>query len=148
MIRLMTSPRDFRSIGVIGLGTMGAGIAEIFARHGYQVVGVELNDDTLARGRHHIEKSTGRAVKRGKLSESQQQELLDRITFTTVLDDVKDVDLVVEAVVEQLEVKQGLFRQLDEIVRPETILATYFSAPSATEIYTATSHPGRVIGLH
>ena len=148
MIRAMTSARDFRSVGVIGLGTMGAGIAEIFARNGFQVVGVELNDETLERGRQHIEHSTARAVKRGKLSESDQKDLIDRVTFTTELADVKDADLVVEAVVEQLDVKQGLFRRLDGIVRPETILATNTSSLSVTEISTATSHPGRVVGIH
>ena len=148
MIRAMTSARDFRSIGVIGLGTMGAGIAEIFARNGFQVVGVELNDETLERGRQHLEHSTARAVKRGKLSESDQKDLIDRVTFTSDLADVKDADLVVEAVVEQLDVKQGLFRRLDGIVRPETILATNTSSLSVTEISTATSHPGRVVGIH
>ncbi|MGE5719203.1 MAG: 3-hydroxyacyl-CoA dehydrogenase family protein [Nocardioidaceae bacterium] len=144
----MTSGRDFRSIGVIGLGTMGAGIAEIFARNGYQVVGVELNDESLERGRQHIQHSTDRAVKRGKLSEADQQELIGRVTFTTNLSDVKDVDLVVEAVVEHLDVKQELFRQLDQIVRPDAILTTNTSSLSVTEISTATSHPGRVIGVH
>jgi 3-hydroxybutyryl-CoA dehydrogenase len=148
MIRLMTSGRDFRSIGVIGLGTMGAGIAEIFARNGFQVVGVELNDESLERGRQHIQHSTDRAVKRGKLSEAEQSELVGRVTFTTNLSDVKDVDLVVEAVVEQLDVKQELFRQLDQIVGPDTILATNTSSLSVTEISTATSHPGRVVGIH
>jgi 3-hydroxybutyryl-CoA dehydrogenase len=148
MIRPMTSRRDFSSIGIVGLGTMGAGIAEIFARNGYQVVGVELNDESLERGRQHIQHSTDRAAKRGKLSPEEQAALLGRITFTTDLGDVKDADLVVEAVVEHLDVKQGLFRRLDEIVRPETILATNTSSLSVTEISTATSHPGRVVGLH
>ena len=148
MIRHMTSGRDFRSIGVIGLGTMGAGIAEIFARNGYQVVGVELNDESLERGRQHIQHSTDRAVKRGKLSADEQQELVGRVTFTTDINDVRAVDLVVEAVVEQLDVKQALFRQLDEIVRPEAILATNTSSLSVTEISTATAHPGRVVGIH
>jgi 3-hydroxybutyryl-CoA dehydrogenase len=148
MIRTMTSGRDFRSIGVIGLGTMGAGIAEIFARNGFQVVGVELNDESLERGRQHIQHSTDRAVKRGKLSEAEQAELVGRVTFTTNLSDVKDVDIVVEAVVEQLDVKQELFRQLDQIVGPDTILATNTSSLSVTEISTATSHPGRVVGIH
>ncbi len=99
----MTSgTRDFSSIGVIGLGTMGAGIAEVFARNGYQVVGVEQTEETLQRGRQHVEHSTGRAVKRGKLSEDEQAELVGRITFTTDMADVKDCGLVVEAVVEQL----------------------------------------------
>ena len=96
MIRPMTTGRDFRSIGVIGLGTMGAGIAEIFARNGYQVVGVELNDESLERGRQHIQHSTDRAVKRGKLSEEDQAALVGRINLTTNLSDVKDCGLVVE----------------------------------------------------
>ena len=142
------STRDFTSIGVIGLGTMGAGIAEVFARNGYQVVGVEQTEDTLERGRQHVEHSTGRAVKRGKLSEDEQAELVGRITFTTDMADVKDCGLVVEAVVEQLHVKQQIFRALDEIVGADAVLATNTSSLSVTEISTATSHPGRVIGVH
>jgi 3-hydroxybutyryl-CoA dehydrogenase len=140
--------RDFRRIGVIGLGTMGAGIAEVFARNGYSVVGVEVSEESLERGRQHVEHSTGRAVKRGKLTAEEQAELVESITFTTNLADTKDCDLVVEAVVEQLELKQELFRRLDEIVSPEAILATNTSSLSVTEISTATSHPGRVVGLH
>jgi len=149
MIRLMTSTgREFQTIGVIGLGTMGAGIAEIFARNGYQVVGVEVSDESLERGRQHIQHSTDRAVKRGKLTEEEQAALIGRVTLTTELADVKDADLVVEAVVEHLDVKQELFRSLDSVVRPETILATNTSSLSVTEISTATSHPGRVVGIH
>ncbi|HLN75438.1 MAG TPA: 3-hydroxybutyryl-CoA dehydrogenase, partial [Nocardioidaceae bacterium] len=144
----MTSGREFRTIGVIGLGTMGAGIAEIFARNGYQVVGVELNDESLERGRQHIQHSTDRAVKRGKLSADEQEALVGRVTFTTDISDVKDADLVVEAVVEHLDVKEQVFRRLDEIVRPEAILATNTSSLSVTEISTATAHPGRVVGIH
>jgi 3-hydroxybutyryl-CoA dehydrogenase len=144
----MTTGRDFRSIGVVGLGTMGAGIAEIFARNGFSVVGVEHNDESLERGRQHIQHSTDRAVKRGKLSEEEQAELIGRVTFTTDLNQVKDADLVVEAVVEHLDVKQELFRQLDGIVAPDAVLATNTSSLSVTEISTATSHPGRVIGVH
>jgi 3-hydroxybutyryl-CoA dehydrogenase len=145
----MTSEtRDFSSIGVIGLGTMGAGIAEVFARNGYRVVGVEQAEETLKRGRQHVEHSTSRAVKRGKLTEEQAAELIGHITFTTDMADVKDCGLVVEAVVEQLPVKQAIFRALDDIVDPGAILATNTSSLSVTEIGTATSHPGRVIGVH
>ena len=140
--------RTFSTIGVIGLGTMGAGIAEVFARNGYAVVGVEKDTDALARGRQYLEHSTARAVKREKLTEAEQAELLDRITFSTSLDDVAGADLVVEAVVESLETKKALFRQLDAIVGPETILATNTSSLSVTEISTANSSPGRVIGVH
>jgi 3-hydroxybutyryl-CoA dehydrogenase len=149
MMRPMTStPREFRSIGVVGLGTMGAGIAEVFARNGYSVVGVEQTDESLERGRQHIEHSTGRAVKRGKLSEADQKALVDRIELTTSLDAVKACDFVVEAIIEQLPLKQDLFRRLDAIVGPDAILATNTSSLSVTEIGTATSRPGRVVGVH
>lgn len=127
---------------------MGAGIAEVFARNGYQVVGVELTDDSLERGRQHVQHSTDRAVKRGKLSEDDQAALVGRINFTTNLSDVKDCGLVVEAIVEQLPLKQELFRTLDGIVGADAILATNTSSLSVTEISTATSHPGRVVGVH
>jgi 3-hydroxybutyryl-CoA dehydrogenase len=136
------------TVGVIGLGTMGAGIAEVFARNGYQVVGVEQNEESLKRGRQHVEHSTGRAVRRGKLTEEDQSELLSRITFTTRLEDVSEAALVVEAVVERLSVKQDVLRALDSIVAPDAILATNTSSLSVTEISTATSRPGRVVGLH
>jgi 3-hydroxybutyryl-CoA dehydrogenase len=145
---MTSSAREFRRIGVIGLGTMGAGIAEVFARNGYDVVGVEQGEESLERGRAHVQHSTDRAVKRGKLSEADQGELVGRITFTTDLTEVKGCDLVVEAVIEQLPVKQALFRELDGVVAPDTILATNTSSLSVTEISTASSHPGRVVGLH
>jgi 3-hydroxybutyryl-CoA dehydrogenase len=140
--------REFTTVGVVGLGTMGAGIAEVFARTGLTVVGVEKDDHTLERGRQHIQHSTDRAVKRSKLSGDEQQALFDRITFTTTLGDVKDCDLVVEAVVEHLDVKCGVFQALDGIVRADTVLATNTSSLSVTEISAATSHPGRVVGMH
>jgi 3-hydroxybutyryl-CoA dehydrogenase len=145
---MSSGTRDFTSVGVVGLGTMGAGIAEVFARTGHQVVGVEVNDDSLERGRQHVEHSTARAVKRGKLTEEAAADLVGKITFTTDLADVKDCGLVVEAVVEQLPVKQEIFRALDGIVGADAILATNTSSLSVTEISTASSHPGRVIGLH
>ncbi len=141
-------PREFTSVGVVGLGTMGAGIAEIFARNGYQVVGVELNDDTLDRGRQHLDNSTQRAVSRGKLTADEQKALLGRITFTTDLAEVKGCQLVVEAVIEQLPVKQGVIARLDEVLDDDSIIATNTSSLSVTEISTATSRPGRVVGIH
>ncbi|MCY7394550.1 MAG: 3-hydroxyacyl-CoA dehydrogenase family protein [Nocardioides sp.] len=140
--------RTFSTIGVVGLGTMGAGIAEIFARTGYSVIGVEVNDEGVARGRQHLEHSTDRAVKRGKLSEADQAELLGRITLTTDLTDLADADLVVEAVVESLAIKKGIFATLDSIVSPDAVLATNTSSLSVTEIATANTRPGRVVGVH
>ena len=116
--------REFSTIGVVGLGTMGAGIAEVFARNGYAVVGVEQNDEQLERGRAHVQHSTDRALKRGKLTEDEQKAIFDRLTLTTSLEDLKDCDLVVEAVVEHLDLKRQIFRQLDDIVRPDAVLAT------------------------
>ncbi|MFY9915749.1 MAG: 3-hydroxybutyryl-CoA dehydrogenase [Nocardioidaceae bacterium] len=140
--------REFSTIGVVGLGTMGAGIAEVFARNGFTVVGVEQTDEQVARGRAHVQHSTDRAKKRGKLTEEQQAEIFEALTLTTTLADLKDCDLVVEAVVENLDLKRTIFQQLDEIVRPDAVLATNTSSLSVTEISAATSNPGRVIGMH
>ncbi len=140
--------REFKTVGVVGLGTMGAGIAEVFARNGYGVVGVEVDDEGVARGRQHLEHSTARAVSRGKMSAEDEKELHDRVTFATTLEELKDADLVVEAVVESVEVKKQIFRALDGIVGADTVLATNTSSLSVTEISSATSHPGRVIGVH
>jgi 3-hydroxybutyryl-CoA dehydrogenase len=142
------TPRTFATIGVVGLGTMGAGIAEVFARTGYAVVGVELNDDTLARGRAHLDHSTARAVARGKLSEDDREALLGRITFTTDLAEAKAADLVIEAVPESPEVKKDLFKRLDGVVRDDAVVATNTSSLSVTDLSTANSRPGRVVGLH
>src|SRR6266566_1141304 len=111
--------REFRQVGVVGLGTMGAGIAEVFARNGLSVVAVETDDAALARGRTHIEHSTGRAVARGKLTEAEQRELLARVDFGTNLKALTDADLVVEAVPEHLDLKRAIFSQLDGICKPE-----------------------------
>jgi 3-hydroxybutyryl-CoA dehydrogenase len=140
--------REFTTVGVIGLGTMGAGIAEVFARNGYAVIGVELNDVGLERGRQHLEHSTGRAVKREKMTQAQADELLGRITLTTEMQDLEVADLVIEAVVESLEIKKSIFRTLDGIVRPDAVLATNTSSLSVTEISTANAKPGRVVGVH
>ena len=143
-----TTGRSFTTIGVVGLGTMGAGIAEVFAKHGYAVVGVEKDEEGVARGRRHLEASTSRAVSREKLTQEEADALLGRITFTTTLKDLTDADLVVEAVVESMDVKIGIFRELDAVVAPGTILATNTSSLSVTELSTATSAPGRVVGIH
>jgi len=140
--------RDFSTVGVVGLGTMGAGIAEVFARQGVKVVGVERGDEQLDRGRAHVEHSTGRAVARGKLTEDEQRQLVDRITFTTTMADVADCDLVIEAVVEHLDLKRQIFTELDGIVRDDAVLATNTSSLSVTQIAAATSRPHRVVGMH
>lgn len=140
--------RELSTIGVIGMGTMGAGIAEVFARTGLSVVAVEASPEALAAGRGHVEHSTGRALARGKITEDDQRALLDRITFATDLGDVADCDLVVEAVPEHLDLKSEIFGKLDSIVRDDAILATNTSSLSVTEISVATHNPRRVVGMH
>jgi 3-hydroxybutyryl-CoA dehydrogenase len=140
--------RECRTIGVVGLGTMGAGIVEVFARNGLDVVAVEADDAGLQRGREHLEQSTGRAVSRGKMSAEQQAELLGRVTFATALDAMAPCDLVVEAVPEHLDLKREIFGKLDSIVRADAILATNTSSLSVTEISVATHNPRRVVGMH
>ena len=144
----MTKRREFHRVGVIGLGTMGSGIVEVFSRNGLEVIGVERDDESLARSRAHIEQSTGRAVKRGKLTADEQQAMFDRIRFSTAIDDLAECDLVVEAVPEHLDLKREIFMQLDKICPPETIIATNTSSLSVTEISVATARPSRVVGLH
>ncbi len=140
--------RELRQIGVIGLGTMGAGIAEVFARDGIAVTAIEPDDAGLERARRHIERSTGRAVAGGKLTEAEQKALLDRIDLRTDLDAVAECDLVIEAVPEHLDLKRQIFTRLDEICKPDAILATNTSSLSVTEIAVATRRPGKVVGLH
>ncbi|MFG1910271.1 3-hydroxyacyl-CoA dehydrogenase family protein [Kribbella sp. NPDC048928] len=140
--------RELTTVGVVGLGTMGAGIAEVFARNGLTVVGVERDEEAASRGRGHIQHSTDRAVKRGKLSVEDQQALFDRVTFATSMEALADCDLVIEAVVERLELKREIFSALDKIVREDAILATNTSSLSVTEISVATQRPRRVVGMH
>ena len=140
--------REFSTIGVVGLGTMGSGIAEVLARSGIAVVGVELNTDGIDRGRGHIEHSTQRAVSRGKLTEAERSELFGRITYTTTLSDVAGCDLVIEAIPEHFDLKADVFAELDKICGPETILASNTSSLSVTEIGVLTGRPGKVVGMH
>lgn len=140
--------REFRKVGVVGLGTMGAGAAEVFARHGFRVVGVDFPGRALERGRAYVEQSTGRAVARGKLDESGRAAVFDRIAFTGSLRDLQEADLVVEAVPEDLALKRKVFAELDEICAPAAILATNTSSLSVTEISAATQYPSRVVGMH
>jgi 3-hydroxybutyryl-CoA dehydrogenase len=144
----MQMTREFTKVGVVGLGTMGAGIVEVFARHGIEVVAVERDEAALQHGVGHLESSTSRAVKRGKLAEDEKQGIFDRITLTTSMNDLADCHLVVEAVPEKLELKQQIFAELDRITSPDAILATNTSSLSVTEISVATHRPAQVVGLH
>jgi 3-hydroxybutyryl-CoA dehydrogenase len=135
-------------IGVVGLGTMGAGIAEVLARAGHSVVGVEVNDEALQRGRDNLEKSTGRAVRRGRLSEEDKEAILGRVTLGTSFAGLAACDLVIEAVPERLDLKRRVFEELDEVCRPDAVLATNTSSLSVTEIAAATRRPEQIVGVH
>ncbi|MEU1749270.1 3-hydroxyacyl-CoA dehydrogenase family protein [Micromonospora arida] len=140
--------REFSTVGVVGLGTMGAGIVEVFARNGIDVVAVEISAPALERGRATLKGSTDRAVAKGKLAEADRDALHERVHFAVGLDALHSVDLVIEAVPEHLDLKQRIFAELDRVCRPETILATNTSSLSVTEISVATSRPNQVIGIH
>ncbi len=140
--------REFRTVGVVGLGTMGAGIVEVFARNGLAVIAAEVDADAVERGRNHLETSTGRAVERGKLSQEDADALMARITTTTSLADLADADLVVEAIPENLELKGAVFAELDRVCRPDVILASNTSSLSVTELSVRSGRPGRVVGMH
>ncbi|MEO9139619.1 MAG: 3-hydroxybutyryl-CoA dehydrogenase [Jatrophihabitans sp.] len=140
--------REFRKVGVVGLGTMGAGIVEVFARSGMSVTAIEKDDAALERGRGHVETSTSRALERGKLTADEHENLIGRITFGTDLAALADADLVVEAVPEKLELKRAIFAELDKVCGPDTILASNTSSLSITEIAVSTGRPGKVVGLH
>ena len=140
--------REFSTVGVIGLGTMGAGIVEVFARNGIDVVAVEIGDAALERGKGVLAKSTGRALAREKMTQDEHDTLHSRITYATDLAALADCQLVVEAVPESLELKKDLFAQLDQIVSPDAVLATNTSSLPVTQIAVATANPKRVVGMH
>ncbi|WP_026129515.1 3-hydroxyacyl-CoA dehydrogenase [Nocardiopsis prasina] len=140
--------QEFDKVGVVGLGTMGAGIAEVFARAGFNVVGVEIDQAALDRGRGHVDKSLSRAVSKGKITEGERSEIDARLTFSTSREDLADADFVVEAVPEHMDVKRDVFGDLDRICPPGTILATNTSSLSVTEIAALTDRPEKVVGLH
>ena len=145
---VVSTAQDFATVGVIGLGTMGAGVVEVVARTGAEVIAVEVDEAGVARGREVLEHSTLRAVDRGKLTGDEAAALHGRVRYATSLEAVAGCGLVVEAVPEHLDLKQDVFAALDRIVGPETVLATNTSSLSVTEIAVAPANPRRVVGLH
>lgn len=139
---------DVRTVGVIGCGLMGSGIVEVCARAGTTVVYLEPTDELVEQGRHRIETSTLRAVEREKLTETERDDVLRRISGTTDVTDLADADLVVEAATEDHDTKVALFRRLDEITRPEVVLASNTSSIPIADLGAATKRPGLVMGMH
>jgi len=135
-------------IGVLGAGTMGAGIAQIFAQAGYQVVIRDLEKDQLMAGLAGIEKNLDRLLNKNKITSVDKASCMANIQVSTQMDSIKDVDLVVEAIVEDIQIKKEIFKSLDEIVQEEAILATNTSSLSITEIASVTKRPDKVIGMH
>lgn len=137
-----------KKVCVIGAGTMGAGIAQAFAAKGLEVVIRDIKDEFVERGLGTIDKNLSRLVKKGKLDEAGKAEILKRVTGTVDLNMAADCDLVVEAAVERMDIKRQIFADLDNICKPETILASNTSSLSITEVASATKRPDKVIGMH
>ena len=135
-------------IGVVGAGTMGNGIAQVAARAGYEVIMRDVKEEFLARGMAAIDKSLQRDVEKERLKEDDKRAVVARIRTTTELADFKDAAFVIEAITENLAVKQEVFRELDGVVGPEGILASNTSSISITKLGAATRRPEKVIGMH
>jgi 3-hydroxybutyryl-CoA dehydrogenase len=137
-----------KTIGVVGAGTMGNGIAQVAARAGFTVMMRDVGEDFLKRGLQTIDKSLQRDVDKARLAADDKQQIVARIQTTTDLADLSDCDFVVEAITENLEAKSAVFRDLDQRLRPEAILASNTSSISITRLAAATSRPDRFIGMH
>ncbi|HEU4931915.1 MAG TPA: 3-hydroxyacyl-CoA dehydrogenase family protein [Pyrinomonadaceae bacterium] len=141
---------EIRKVGVLGCGLMGAGIAQVAATAGFETVVKEVSDDLIAKGFGGIEKSLAKFAEKGTITSEQQTEIRGRLSGTTSFDKLADCDIIIEAIIENLEEKRSTYRQLDEICKPETILASNTSSLSITEMMTATSpeRQQRFIGMH
>ena len=137
-----------KKVFVVGAGLMGGGITQVTATAGYQVKMRDMTDEILEKSMESIKWSLEKFASKGKITEEQAKQAIDNIEPTTEMSDAADADLVIEAVFEKLELKQDVFKQLDEVTKPEAILATNTSAISITSIATATSRPEQVVGTH
>jgi 3-hydroxybutyryl-CoA dehydrogenase len=140
--------REIGKVGVVGLGTMGAGIAQICLEAGVETVGREVSAELGERARDRIAHFLTRKVEKGQMAADEREAAVGRLQLTTELSDLAGSDLVIEAIVEELEPKRELFAALEDVVGPEAVLATNTSALSVTEIAAATSRPERVVGMH
>lgn len=139
---------DLNMIGVIGCGLMGSGIAEVCARAGYRVVVREISDDLLQHGLGRIQKSLSKAVARDKISQAQADQTMERIQGTLNLADLAACDLVIEAAVENMQLKKEIFSQLDQLLPPHAILASNTSSLCITEMASVTHRGDKILGIH
>ncbi len=139
---------DVERVGVVGCGLMGSGIVEVAARAGCAVTFIEGDDDLVAAGRRRIDASLSTAVQRGKLEQSQREEIAGRVIGATSMDALRDADLVIEAATEQIEAKLAIFRTLSDRTRDHVVLASNTSSIPIGELAAATARPDRVIGMH
>jgi 3-hydroxybutyryl-CoA dehydrogenase len=139
---------EVRKVGIVGLGTMGAGIAQVCVQAGVETIGREVSAELGATARERIAHYLGRAVEKGRLTAEEKDAALKRLSTTTDLRELAECDLVIEAVVEELDVKRALFADLDALAKPEAVLATNTSALSVASIAEATDRPERVVGMH
>jgi 3-hydroxybutyryl-CoA dehydrogenase len=141
---------EIRKVGVLGCGLMGSGIAQVAATAGFETVVKEVSDDLIAKGFGGIEKSLAKFAEKGTITSDQQREIRGRLTGTTSFAELADCDIIIEAIIENLEEKRSTYKQLDEICKPETIFASNTSSISITEMMTATSaeRQRRFIGMH
>jgi 3-hydroxybutyryl-CoA dehydrogenase len=141
-------PEGIRRVGVIGAGTMGNGIAQVFAQSGFEVSLVDAADSALDRARATIDKSLAKLVEKGKLPAGARESSVERIRTATTVDVLSDADFVVEAIYEDAQAKKDIFSRLDQITRPEVILSSNTSSISITVLGAATHRPDRVLGMH
>jgi len=139
---------DVKTIGVVGIGSMGQGIIQVAAQAGFAVVVRDLDDKILAKGMANIDKFLSKSVEKGKMTADQKGALLGRIKVTTRMEDLADVDFIIEAGFEAMDVKKQIFAELDRLTRKEIVLGTNTSSLSITEIATATKRPEKVVGMH
>jgi 3-hydroxybutyryl-CoA dehydrogenase len=139
---------EIKKVGVLGAGAMGNGIAQLAAQIGCEVVMRDIEDAFVERGMKSIDKFLSKSVEKGKLEAKDKDAIMGRIKGTTDMGDLKDVDFLVEAVLEDLDLKKKVFKELDGLCRPEVVLATNTSSMSITEIATATKRPEKVCGMH
>jgi len=139
---------EIKTVGIVGCGLMGSGIVELVAKTGYHVVVREINDEFLTKGLNRVTSSMARAVEKGKLSAAERDAAWARIQGTTDMADLAGVDLAIEAAIENLDLKKSIFKELDQITRPEVILASNTSSLAVTEMASMTKRPAKVLGLH